>query len=149
MLIDLGDARVESKLLEYFKQFYKNLLEADLSKLGEMYADNVIFKDPVHEIRGIVAVEDYFTHTTKNLDSCEFEFLDEIESENAAYYKWHMYFTHPRFGDHKITVRGVTHIQFDERIYYHEDIYDMGQMVYEHVPVLNFVVKKIKNKLKQ
>ncbi len=35
----------------------------------------------------------------------------------------------------------------DDSIIYHKDYYDLGEMVYEHVPILGFVIKKIKGKL--
>ncbi len=29
----------------------------------------------------------------------------------------------------------------------HKDYYDLGEMVYEHVPILGFIIRKIKGKL--
>jgi len=35
----------------------------------------------------------------------------------------------------------------DDIIVYHKDYYDLGEMVYEHIPLLGFFVKKIKKRL--
>ena len=45
-----------------------------------------------------------------------------------------------------IHVDGITLLKIrDDKIYFHQDYYDMGQMVYEHVPLLKWVVNKIKS----
>jgi hypothetical protein len=47
-------------------------------------------------------------------------------------------------------VMGNSHIVFNEEnlVSYHRDYFDMGEFIYDHVPVLNFVVKKVKERLK-
>jgi hypothetical protein len=45
--------------------------------------------------------------------------------------------------DKQITLDGTTQLGVsDDSIIYHKDYYDLGEMVYEHVPILGFVVKK-------
>ena len=50
--------------------------------------------------------------------------------------------------DKLITVDGNTQLTVkDDIIVYHKDYYDLGEMVYEHIPLLGFFVKKIKKRL--
>ena len=98
-------------LLERFKAYFKSLHDADLRHLRDLYADNILFKDPVHEIRGLVELEDYFTDMCADLSDCRFEYLDEVVSERSAYIKWMMHFKHPRLGNRLISVRGVSHLK--------------------------------------
>jgi hypothetical protein len=44
-------------------------------------------------------------------------------------------------------VRGVTLIRFTDRIYYHEDFFDLGAMLYQHVPVLGSVIRYLNNRM--
>ncbi len=134
-------------LLDRFKNNFKDLTKADWSQLGEIYADNIIFKDPVHEIKGLVAVEDYFSNICTDLLECRFEYLDEVISGNTAYLKWVMHFRHPRLGTDIIDVRGVSHILWNDKIEYHEDLYDMGAMLYEKLPILGGVTRWLKSRL--
>jgi len=134
-------------LLDSFKTYFGRLHEADLSRLREFYTDKVVFKDPVHEIRGLVELEDYFTSLCAELSECRIEYLDEIVSEGSAYVKWVMHFKHPRLGNRLISVRGVSHIQFGEKIDFQEDFYDMGAMLYEQLPVLGNVTRWLKLRL--
>ncbi|MCZ2721304.1 nuclear transport factor 2 family protein [Marinomonas sp. 15G1-11] len=134
-------------LIERFKHFYKDVKNPPLNEIGKVYSDNVHFKDPVHEVRGMDALYAYMEDVCHSVESGRFEYLDELIGDNRAYIKWNMYFKHPKLGNEIIVVRGMSQIQFNERIYYHEDIYDLGEMLYEHVPLVGFLVKKLKHRL--
>ncbi len=134
-------------LIERFKNYFKVLHESDLSELRELYSDQVIFKDPVHEIRGLVELEDYFTSMCADLTDCRFEYLDEVVTESTAFVKWIMHFKHPRLGNRLISVRGVSHLKIGDKIDYHEDFYDMGAMLYEQLPLLGNVTRWLRLRL--
>ena len=89
---------MKNVLLERFKDNFKDLQQADWSQLGEIYADDIVFRDPVHELRGLVTLEDYFTTLCADLIDCRFEYLDQVVSDDCAYVKWIMRFRHPRLG---------------------------------------------------
>ena len=63
-------------LVDNFKSFYRRFHQSNLSELQTLYAADVVFKDPVHEIRGLVAVEDYMAELMRELSACRFEYLD-------------------------------------------------------------------------
>ena len=137
-----------STLIDRFKAYFKYLHESDLSQLRDIYAERVVFKDPVHEMRGLVELEDYFTSLCADLSECRFEYLDEMVTETSAYVKWTMHFKHPRLGNRLISVRGVSHLKLgDDKIEYHEDFYDMGAMLYEQLPVLGNVTRWLRLRL--
>ena len=138
---------MNNHLLKEFKDHFKDLQQADWSLLGELYADDIVFKDPVHELRGLVILEDYFTTLCTDLVDCRFEYLDQVVSDDAAYLKWIMHFRHPRLGKDVIDVRGVSHLRWSEKIDFHEDFYDMGAMLYERLPVLGNVTRWLRLRL--
>ena len=134
-------------LVEDFKRYFKALHQSDLSKLCGLYADDVVFRDPVHEISGLVELEDYFTSICAGLSDCHFEYLDELVSEQSCYIKWVMHFRHPRLGNQLISVRGISHLKIRDKIEFHEDFYDMGSMLYEQLPVLGRLVRRLRLRL--
>jgi len=134
-------------LLVRFKEHFKNLKQADSSQLGELYADDILFKDPVHELRGLVTLEDYFDTLCADLIDCRFEYLDQLEGDNSCYVKWIMHFRHPKLGKEIIDVRGVSHIRWSDKIDFQEDFYDMGAMLYERLPVLGNVTRWLRLRL--
>ena len=134
-------------VIDRFKRFFQTLHESDLGELHRLYADNVVFKDPVHEIRGLVDLEDYFTSLCSDLSDCRFEYLDQLIDDETAYIKWVMHFKHPRLGNRLISVRGVSHLKLGEKIEFHEDFYDMGAMLYEQLPLLGNVTRWLRVRL--
>ena len=130
-----------------FKEHFKNLKQADSTQLGELYADDILFKDPVHELRGLVTLEDYFDSLCADLIDCRFEYLDQLEGDNSCYVKLIMHFRHPKLGKELIEVRGVSHIRWSDKIDFQEDFYDMGAMLYERLPVLGNVTRWLRLRL--
>ncbi|QNT05740.1 MULTISPECIES: nuclear transport factor 2 family protein [Marinomonas] len=145
----MTDANMASSalLIERFKMFYQDVKRPKLEKMDDVYTEDVFFKDPVHELRGAETLHAYLSEMCVNVHSGRFEYLDQLVSENAAYIKWNMHFKHPKLGNKTITVRGMSQVQFNERIYFHEDVYDLGQLIYEHVPLLGAAVKGLKKRL--
>ncbi len=147
--MSMADSKMDpnSLLIERFKAFYLDVKHPQLDKIDDVYTEDVLFKDPVHELRGAENLHAYLSEMCVNVHSGRFEYLDQIVSENTAYIKWNMHFKHPKLGNQTITVRGISQVQFNERIYFHEDVYDLGQLIYEHVPLLGAVVKGLKKRL--
>ena len=138
----------KQSVLEAFKNTYRDMMTMDIPSLDAIYTGDIVFKDPVHKIKGLPALQEYLDSTMQNVHQCRFEFLDQTASEHSAYLKWNMHFSHPRLSKGKIlTVRGVSQIEFDEKIYYHEDIYDLGAMLYEHLPLFGAVNRSVKKRM--
>ncbi len=61
-----------------------------------------------------------------------------------------MNFSHPRLkGGKAIIVPGSTFLQFstDGRACFHQDYFDLGTMLYQHLPIIGFMVKSINRRL--
>ncbi len=137
----------EPKLIQHFKHFYADMKQTSLVKLGDIYSDDIVFCDPVHQVQGLATVMAYLESSVANVKECRFEYLDETIGEGSAYIKWNMHYLHPSISGQVQTLRGVTHLHFDDKITYHEDIYDMGAMIYEHLPLMGFAARMIKRRM--
>lgn len=138
-------------LLQQFEQFYSDFKTADLAGLENLYVPAVRFRDPVREVVGTPQLRRYFSASRKTVEECRFEFRDRLNDEHQCFYEWRMHYRHPRLaGGQLLTLRGMSHLHFsDGLIVAHEDIYDMGAMVYEHVPVLRTGVRLLKQRLQE
>lgn len=139
---------VVNELVERFKRTFEDTANLDISKLDTLYASNIHFKDPVHDIYSLPELKTYLNKLCGNLQTCRFEYLDEVVDNGKAYIKWDMVFSHPSLkkGEHR--VRGISQIYYDSRIFYQEDVYDMGSMIYEKIPVFGSVITFLKQRLK-
>jgi len=72
----------------------------------------------------------------------------DIVADDRAVVKWDMEFRHRKLsGGKSITVRGVTIVEFRELICTHEDIFDLGSMIYENVPIVGMQIRYLKQRL--
>jgi len=136
-------------IVTQFKTFYANLARKEWAQMDNMYTSDICFRDPVHCVKGLPNLHKYIVDLCEKLTVCRFDYLDEVVMDGTAYIKWDMTYAHPSIkGGKALILRGVTQIEFnDNGIYYHEDIYDMGAMLYEHIPVLGSGVRWIKHRL--
>lgn len=135
-------------LLNSFKAFYQNSGELHLEQIDALYTQDIEFRDPLHTILGILALKCYMKNLYANSRDIRFEYKDELSGENWATITWLMHFRHPSLaGGELISVRGITQIRFTDRIFYHEDFYDLGAMIYQHVPVLGRIIHFINQRI--
>ena len=130
--------------VEHFKQLYKTFSSETPAQLSLLYHPAIAFKDPIHELKGIAALTHYFASFCTEGNQYRFEFINEIISHDQAFFQWQMHYSHPKLANGKpLQLNGGTLIRFNAQIIYHEDFYDMGAMIYQHVPLLGWAVKKI------
>ena len=133
-----------------FKQLYQTFDNHTVSKLPELYSPSIIFKDPIHELKGLESLAHYYENFCKPETHCQFEFTNEILAPHQAFFQWKMHYSHPKINaGKKLTLDGGTLIKFESQIICHQDFYDMGAMIYQHLPVLGWVVKKINEHMKE
>jgi len=138
--------------LKAFTEVYKNLTRSNLHTLELVYSRDIRFADPAHEIIGLAALQNYFAKLYEHTSSIHFDFTHSHQAGGEAYLQWKMTFSHPRLGGGaRITVPGASFLEFDDsgRVRYHRDYFDLGLMLYEQLPLLGAIIKKIKRKLGQ
>ncbi|MFZ1385942.1 MAG: nuclear transport factor 2 family protein [Thiolinea sp.] len=135
-------------VLQRFTEVYTHLQKGQLQALKTVYSPNIEFQDPLHRVQGYAAFEAYFTALYANLESCQFVIKDLFYQDNQACVIWVMTFVHPRLNSGKaVAVEGASHLQFNEQlIEKHRDYTDLGQMLYEQIPVLGSVIRSVKKR---
>ena len=138
-----------SDFLRRFATEFAALDAGNLARLGELYSDDVLFRDPLHEVRGLPALQRYFAEMYANVGRLDFDFhgFDQV-CDGEGYLRWTMRYRHPRLrGGAEIAVEGCSHLLWRERVYQHRDYFDAGALLYEHLPVLGSVIAWLKRRL--
>lgn len=132
-------------------RFYSELNKDNLNRLTEIYHQNVVFEDAAHRIEGYSALLTYFQKLYKNVDRCQFVISEQYQCDDNGFLIWTMHLQHPSLaGGHTVTVNGMSQVKFsDGKVIYHRDYFDLGEMLYEHLPLLGSIIKKIKQRLGQ
>lgn len=138
-----------------FKQYYEQFSQLPMAELAQLYATDVHFIDAIHDIRGFDDLTRHFESMCSGLVECRFEFLAETVTDNDAWFQWRMHYCHPKLKQGApLNIVGASRIAwYDEagsepgKVKYHEDFYDMGAMLYEHIPLLGRLILMLKNRL--
>lgn len=139
-----------SDFLPSFARRFAALDKYSLDRLGELYSLDALFIDPLHEIRGLAALQRYFAELYANVAELHFDFhgFDQA-AEGEGYLRWTMSYRHPRLaGGRLISVEGCSHLLWqDGKVYRHRDYFDAGALLYEHLPVLGALIAWLKRRL--
>lgn len=130
--------------------FYKNSSKEDMSLVTEFYDPNAEFTDPVGSIKGSENLKKYYSELYKNLKEINFDFPQIYQDKDTVIAIWVMTIkTDSLKGGEPVVVHGNSVITFNQngQAIHHRDYFDLGEMVYEHIPVVGFFVRKIKAKL--
>ena len=138
---------MSNSVVDTLKQTFSSASQLTADDLATIYTQDVTFVDPLGKIEGLDRLASYFAGVYKNVTHCRFEYLDELRNDHQASVKWDMVFNHPRLsGGDEITVRGVTLLEFKDKVHYHEDVYDVGALMYENIPLLGVPVRWLKRR---
>ena len=137
------DARVQ-----HIRQRFETLTEADVARLGDIYAADARFKDPFNEVQGVAAIEGVFRHMFASLDAPRFVIREVIVQGNQCFLTWDFLFRMRRFSTDEQVIRGGSHLQLDAegRIALHRDYWDAAEELYEKLPVLGGLMRWLKKR---
>lgn len=135
----------ETKLTQFFETLHAQTPKSDYLTI---YAQNIHFKDPFHEIEGVDALYNIFAQMYMRLDNPRFILKEYIEHERVAYIKWEFIFTF-KGEKREQSFEGVSRLEIDNegRISRHIDYWDASENIYEKVPILGWVLRAIKHKI--
>lgn len=138
--------------MEKFFEAYQHLNSNNLDTLTEIYSDDVVFIDPAHTLTGLTQLRKYFEKLYSGLESINFDFIDHQQQGDVAYVQWRMVMRHSRLRRGRpVSVEGVSRLEFDaeHKVKLHRDYFDLGEMLYENLPLLGRVILSIKKRLGQ
>lgn len=137
-------------MLEEFCRVYKELNKDNLEMLETIYHPDIHFIDPAHEFEGLTRLKSYFASLYQNVDSIMFEFTSSIQQGEDIALEWLMSIEHPRLNRGRMfRVCGMSRLHMIDSglVDLHRDYFDLGAMLYEHLPLLGTVVINLKRRL--
>jgi ketosteroid isomerase-like protein len=135
---------------ERIRNAFNGLNKDTIDSLDGFYAPDVAFVDPLGTIQGLAALKAYYTNMYKTVTSVRFEFTDEVAQGDTHVMMWTMHLEAKGLNKGRpVQATGNSVIRFgpDDTVVYHRDYFDMGEFVYQHIPLLRFLVRKVNGAL--
>ncbi len=148
---DKGEQKImlarEKKTIDFFEKLSIDTIDL----VDEFYDPNATFLDPLGEHQGAESIKKYYRTLYKNVISIHFVLDKQTIAKDTHILPWTMYLkANGLNGGEEIVVTGISKIIFSKKnqVIYHRDYFDMGEFVYERIPVLKSIIAFIKKKLK-
>jgi steroid delta-isomerase len=134
--------------LERLVRYFEELTPADLDRLGTIYCEDALFKDPFNEVRGLAAIHGVFTHMFATVQTPQFRVTGTIPGQQEAMVAWEFHCRLGRSGQ-PLCLRGVSHLEFapDGRVSRHRDYWDTAEELYMKVPLLGWLMRLLRRLL--
>ena len=142
---DLQKERSE-RIYKVFNELNANTMDI----LDNFYDENLVFIDPVGKLKGLEAMKAYYANMYQNVQEIRFDFTNEVVNGDTHVVIWVMYLKAEGLkGGDEVVLEGNSHIVFSEasnKVIFHRDYFDMGAFIYEHIPILGTIIKKIRQR---
>lgn len=128
--------------------FFESISTDSVLTLTSIYTEDVWFKDPFNEVRGIEPVQRIFTHMFEQVDQPRFVITQSVLQDEHAFLTWDFLFRMRRFATEEQCIRGATHLRFDTagRVNYHRDYWDAAEELYEKLPLVGGLMRWLKTR---
>jgi hypothetical protein len=141
----------ERRSVERFQNLLSDFKAPDFGEqIREVYAQDAFFNDTLKTVRGADAIEGYLMATAEAIDHGTVEFLDVVSANGNYYFRWAMTIRFKSFAraEDKRSV-GMTHVRFDSegKVLLHQDFWDSTGGLFEHVPMLGWMLRRAKKGL--
>ncbi len=133
-------------MVEQFKARFVKIGPELAENLDQLYTEDVAFRDPISTVRGLPDLQRYFARFAEVSAGAHFEITDEIVQPGQAVVFWTMVMVKAD-GSEARRFQGVSHMKVRDRIFEERDYFDLGEAVYDHVPVVNWFTRLVRSRL--
>jgi len=139
------------KLQSYIDTF-EQLTPESLSKLEELFSEDIHFKDPFNAVTDKAATLAIFEHMFATTENPKFIVTNAAMENDIALLYWTFHFQLPSKNSskpNKQIIEGMSRVCFDENglVKEHIDYWDPAEQIYSQVPVVNWLLKLIRKRL--
>jgi steroid delta-isomerase len=123
--------------------WFENLSPQTLAQIDQIYASNATFIDPFNAVHDRVLIQQVYAHMFKTLEQPKFTITRKIVSAHQACMVWQFTF---ELKKRLFDIEGSTVFELDKQglISLHRDYWDTSRELYEHVPVLGYLFKRLR-----
>lgn len=135
--------------LKRYADFFAGLQPEDLDRLDTVFVEEARFKDPFNDVTGLAGIRAVFAHMYANCTMARFEVLECIGEAPVGYIRWRFHFQLNREKAPRVTVEGVSRMNFadDGRVIEHIDYWDAAGELYTQFPLIGGLMRWLRRRL--
>ena len=80
------------KNIETYLKLFSNLNKDNINNFDDLVIEDIVFKDPFNNVKGIKKFKKIFYHMFENVNEPKFTILDHAENKSHVFLKWKMSF---------------------------------------------------------
>jgi steroid delta-isomerase len=141
------NATVDAARVEALVRFFETLTPQSLAELPRHFAEDCRFRDPFNDVRGLPALDAIFRHMFERLDAPRFIVRERVFEAPRLFLTWDFEFRFRGFRPSETQrIHGSSLITFDAtgRVAIHRDYWDTAEELYEKLPLLGFLLRRLK-----
>ncbi|MEQ8228160.1 MAG: nuclear transport factor 2 family protein [Rhodospirillales bacterium] len=129
-----------------YRQYLESLTPEALGRLGDYVSSDVRFKDPFNDVHGVDAMARVFRHMFETVKDIRFHVTHAASTGNICLMAWRF---EGRIGGRPWAFDGTSVVTFaaDGRVSEHIDYWDAARDFYERLPVIGWLLARIRRRL--
>ena len=76
------------KNIETYLKLFANLNKDNINNFDDLVLEDVVFKDPFNNVKGLKNFKKIFYHMFENVNEPKFTILDRAENKSHVFLKW-------------------------------------------------------------
>lgn len=132
--------------LERYVAVMEGLRADNLASLDAVFTPDARFVDPFNDARGVAAIRAVFAHGFEQCPGMRFSVAARAVDGNHALLRWRMTCEATAEG---LVIEGMSELTLarDGRVAEHVDYWDPAAQLYERVPVLGWLMRRVRRRL--
>ena len=132
--------------IDVIAAWFESLSPQTLSTIGTIYAQDAHFVDPFNDVHGLPAITHIYAHMFQTLEQPRFTILRRVVQGADAFLVWRF---DGALRGRAFAIEGATALRLDAqgRIAAHQDYWDPASQVYERIPLLGAVLRRLRRKM--
>lgn len=129
-----------------YRHYLETLTVETLTGLSEHVTEDVRFKDPFNDVRGIDAMARVFQHMFENVQDIRFHVRCVLSDGDTCLMEWRF---EGMLGDSHWCFDGASRVTFasDGRVREHIDYWDAAANFYERLPIIGWLLARLRKRL--
>jgi steroid delta-isomerase len=129
-----------------YRMYLETLTFESLLVISTYVTENVHFKDPFNDIRGVDAMSLVFGHMFENVQDIKFEVQEILAEGQVCLMAWHF---NGRINGDPWSFDGTSVVRFadDGRVMEQIDYWDVGRDFYERLPFIGRLISSLRRRV--